>query len=90
MPLGAFLRNRLRSAMFPPVNFSAVKPGGELMTLSLPTPIGAYFKANGDLDTSAMLAPFAADAVVRDERQTHRGTDSLRAAWHLHPSWAPS
>ena len=60
------------------------------MTLSLPTPIGAYFKGNGDLDTSAMLAPFAADAVVRDERQTHRGTDALRAAWHFHPSWAPS
>lgn len=49
------------------------------MMPSLPAPIRAYFKANGDLDTSAMLAPFAADAVVRDEAQTHRGTDAIRA-----------
>lgn len=49
------------------------------MMLSLPTPIRAYFTANRELDTSAMLAPFTADAVVRDERQTHRGTDALRA-----------
>lgn len=48
-------------------------------TLSLPDPIQAYFEANAHLDVEAMLAPFAADAIVRDERRTHRGADAIRA-----------
>lgn len=48
------------------------------MMPSLPTPIRTYFNANGDLDVDAMLAPFAADAIVRDEQRTHRGTEAIR------------
>jgi len=47
--------------------------------LSLPPAIRAYFDANERLDTDAMLAPFADDAVVRDEGRTHRGTDAIRS-----------
>lgn len=49
------------------------------MMLQLPTPLQAYFEANANLDTEAMLAPFAFYAVVRDERRTHRGIDAIRA-----------
>jgi hypothetical protein len=44
----------------------------EIMMLSAPTPIQAYFQANANLDLSGMLAPFSLDAVVRDERRTHQ------------------
>jgi hypothetical protein len=47
--------------------------------LSAPTPIQAYFQANTDMDVSRMLAPFAPDAIVRDERRTRRGSDAIRA-----------
>ena len=47
--------------------------------MDLPSPIRAYFDANARLDPDAMLAPFAADAVVRDERRTHHGTAAIRA-----------
>lgn len=47
--------------------------------LTLPPPIRSYFSANSDLDVEAMLAPFAADAVVKDERRTHQGTAAIRA-----------
>jgi hypothetical protein len=50
----------------------------EIMMLSAPTPIQAYFQANANLDLSGMLAPFSLDAVVRDERRTHRGRDEIR------------
>ena len=49
------------------------------MTLTLPAPIRAYFDANTTLDTDAMLAPFSADAIVLDERRTHRGREAIRA-----------
>jgi len=45
----------------------------------LPAPIARYFAANPSFDVEGMLAPFAADAVVVDERQTRTGTDELRA-----------
>ncbi len=45
----------------------------------LPAPIAAYFAANPRFDVAGMLAPFAADAVVRDERHTHVGTAAIRA-----------
>ena len=47
--------------------------------LSAPIPIQAYFQANADLDVSGMLAPFSPDAIVRDERRIHRGSDEIRA-----------
>jgi len=47
--------------------------------MDLPSPIQAYFDANARLDAGAMLASFADDAVVRDERRTHHGTRSIRS-----------
>ena len=41
------------------------------MPLALPDPLQAYFAANQNFDVETMLAPFAPDAIVRDERQTH-------------------
>ncbi|WP_162806622.1 nuclear transport factor 2 family protein [Sphingosinicella terrae] len=57
------------------------------MKIPLPDPIRAYFDANRRLDAEAMLAPFAPEAVVRDERRTHRGRDAIRA-WILEASVA--
>ena len=49
------------------------------MPLDLPAPVAAYFAANPALDVDGMLAPFAADAVVFDEKRTRRGRDEIRA-----------
>lgn len=49
------------------------------MSVDLPPPIAAYMAASARLDADAILAPFAADAVVHDERHTHRGRDAIRA-----------
>jgi ketosteroid isomerase-like protein len=49
------------------------------MSVDLPPPIAAYMAASARLDADAILAPFAADAVVRDEQHTHRGRDAIRA-----------
>lgn len=46
---------------------------------ALPKPIGDYFEANRSFDVDRMLAPFAPDALVHDERRDHRGTDEIRA-----------
>jgi hypothetical protein len=46
--------------------------------MRLPLPIQTYFDANARLDGAAMLSPFAPDAVVRDERRSHQGTDAIR------------
>lgn len=48
--------------------------------MPLPPPVQNYFDGNARLDADAMLAPFAADAVVSDERQTHRGREAI-ALW---------
>ncbi|MCR5879162.1 nuclear transport factor 2 family protein [Phenylobacterium sp. J367] len=48
------------------------------MSLDLPSPIAAYVAANARLDADAMLAPFAADAVVRDNGAVLRGHAELR------------
>lgn len=48
------------------------------MTLDLPAPIAAYVAANARLDTDGMLAPFAADAIVRDNGAVLRGHSELR------------
>jgi hypothetical protein len=47
------------------------------MTIELPAPIAAYVAANARLDAEAMLAPFARDAVVRDDGGQHRGRDEI-------------
>lgn len=49
------------------------------MTPALPDPIRAFFDGNRSFDVDAMLATFADDAVVRDERREHRGTTAIRA-----------
>lgn len=50
------------------------------MLQDLPPPIAAYVAANARLDADAMLAPFAPDAVVRDENRTRHGHAEI-AAW---------
>jgi hypothetical protein len=45
----------------------------------LPPPIGAYFKARNAFNVELTVAPFAADAVVKDENQEHRGRAAIRA-----------
>lgn len=48
------------------------------MSLELPTPIAAYVAANARLDVGGMLAPFAPDAVFRDNGTDFRGHTELR------------
>ena len=49
------------------------------MTIDLPQPIADYFAAKNRHDFDAMLAPFTADASVRDEGQTHSGHAAIRS-----------
>src|SRR5712672_2403388 len=44
----------------------------------LPEPLGSYFEAVNREDVDAMLTPFAANAVVRDEGKTRSGVRELR------------
>jgi hypothetical protein len=48
------------------------------VTHELPAPIAAYVAANACLDAEGMLAPFAPDAVVRDDGGCHVGHDAIR------------
>lgn len=47
------------------------------MSLSLPSPIAAYFEASGGLEISKIIRCFTSDAVVTDEGQTHIGHDAI-------------
>ena len=49
------------------------------MSLDLPPPIAAYVSANARLDAEAMLAAFAADAVVFDEQKRRVGKAEIQA-----------
>lgn len=49
------------------------------MITDLPGPIAAYIQANARLDADGMLAPFADDAVVRDDGGHHAGLEEIRA-----------
>jgi ketosteroid isomerase-like protein len=49
------------------------------MRKELPPPLQSYFDAKNRQDIDGMLAPFAADATVRDERRTHIGHAAIRA-----------
>ncbi|ADG10851.1 nuclear transport factor 2 family protein [Caulobacter segnis] len=48
------------------------------MPLDLPSPIAAYVAANARLDIAAMLQPFAADAVLRDNGAVFRGRAEIK------------
>lgn len=48
------------------------------MALELPSPIAAYVAANAKLDVDGMLAPFAPDAVLRDNGAVFRGHAEIR------------
>lgn len=50
------------------------------MTIPLPTPIADYFAADARKDAAAVAACFTDDAVVIDERNTHRGREAI-ARW---------
>lgn len=47
------------------------------MPITLPRPIAAYFAADQS-DGDAVALCFTENAVVMDERQTHRGRDAIR------------
>jgi len=53
-----------------------------MITMQLPTAIEAYFAADRNADTDALIASFAPDAVVRDEGATHVGHAKI-LAWRL-------
>jgi hypothetical protein len=46
--------------------------------MNLPPPIQAYFDANKRLDADAMATVFKPDAVVHDEKRTHKGARAIR------------
>ena len=48
------------------------------MLLELPIPIATYVAANARLDVDGMLAPFATDAVLRDNGAVLQGHAELR------------
>lgn len=49
------------------------------MSIGLPVPIAAYFKARNEFDIDAILAPFDENAVVKDEDQEHLGRPAIRS-----------
>ena len=49
------------------------------MNLALPEPISAYLAAKNARDVDGMVAPFAADAAVRDEAHEYRGHAEIHA-----------
>lgn len=53
------------------------------MTRQLPPPLATYYDAKNQHDIDGMLAPFAEDAVVKDEGQEHHGAAAIRS-WIEH------
>ena len=49
------------------------------MSTKLPQPLAAYFAGNNNHDIDAMLVPFTAGAIVKDEGQERRGLTAIRA-----------
>jgi hypothetical protein len=49
------------------------------MTVQLPKPIEGYFTADRDGSADAVAAWFTEDGIVKDEGETHRGRDDIRA-----------
>jgi hypothetical protein len=50
-----------------------------------PVVVSGYFELDARRDVDAIVALFSDDAVVVDERETHRGTAAIRA-WRLGPA----
>jgi SnoaL-like domain len=50
--------------------------GGKLMTL--PPPVSAYIAATNQFDIEALMATFAADALVNDHRDEFASRDAIR------------
>jgi hypothetical protein len=48
------------------------------MSLELPTPIAAYFRADSGSDPEAFAQCFTQDAVVIDEGNTYRGVEAVK------------
>ena len=55
-----------------------ITPEEVTLKTKLPEPLGSYFEAVNREDVDAMLTPFAANAVVRDEGKTRTGVSELR------------
>jgi ketosteroid isomerase-like protein len=53
------------------------------MSKQLPLPLATYYEAKNQHDINGMLAPFAEDAVVKDEGQEHHGRAAIRS-WMEH------
>ena len=51
----------------------------KIMKTSIPPVIESYFRASNANDIEALVACFSPDAVVFDEKQTHRGTAGIKA-----------
>lgn len=49
--------------------------------MQMPTPIQSYFDADQGRDAGALVAAFAADALVKDEGTAHRGHAEISAWW---------
>ncbi|CAO3410078.1 nuclear transport factor 2 family protein [Azospirillum largimobile] len=59
------------------------------MIIELPGAIAGYFAADATKDADRVARCFTQDAVVRDEKQTHRGRDAIRS-WKANSSTAYS
>ena len=51
----------------------------------MPEVVSSFFERDAERDVEGIVALFAEDATVTDERATHRGTDEIRA-WQLGPA----
>lgn len=49
--------------------------------MQMPEPIQNYFDADRRSDAEALVAPFAQDALVKDEGASYRGADEIGAWW---------
>lgn len=49
------------------------------MQIPMPPPLQLYFQSEAFDDTRRMAECFTADAVVTDERRTHKGREAIRA-----------
>lgn len=49
------------------------------MQIPMPSPVQLYFQSEAFDDTQRMAECFTPDAVVTDERRTHKGRDAIRA-----------
>lgn len=48
------------------------------MTTEMPKPLADYYAGKNRHDVDSMLTPFAEDAIVKDEGETHRGRAAIR------------